>query len=380
MVVRKRQEAIVPANAGDMRGQLEECVSVLGEKLNGKTAVRVSVFVNAVENESYAIAKKMVMERLTEFFGDKMPAIGVIAQPPLGVEVALELAYVEESDAKAQYKKADGVPYVVLDCGGRKELHASGMAEADLSKPMLELSRKAFVQATAVLNAEGLDFSDVVRQWNYIERITDMQEDIQHYQLYNEVRNEFYGATEWKAGFPAATGIGMSAGGVIIDLVAVSGDVRIVPIDNPDQIDAHRYGQKVLVGNNLSHGSEKTAPQFERAKYQGNGVAGDLFISGTASIKGELTIAIDDAAEQTRVTAKNIDTLISGDNLRPRELPATDDLRPDYIRVYVKRHDDFDAIRQVCEETYSEAQALYVIADVCRDNLLVEIEGYTFAR
>ena len=42
-------------------------------------------------------------------------------------------------------------------------------------------------------------------------------------------------------GYPAATGIGTDAGGVIIDFIALSESeqVQVLPIRNPGQVDAH---------------------------------------------------------------------------------------------------------------------------------------------
>ena len=41
----------------------------------------------------------------------------------------------------------------------------------------------------------------------------------------------------------------------------------------------------------------------------------------------------------------------------------------------MKRADDVPVVRRVCEAAHGSIPALYVRADVCRDELLVEIEG-----
>ena len=47
-----------------------------------------------------------------------------------------------------------------------------------------------------------------------------------------------------------------------------------------------------------------------------------------------------------------------------------------YLRVYIKDKSDFPVVRQICEEQYGAQSCInYVEAEVCRTNLLVEIEG-----
>ena len=45
------------------------------------------------------------------------------------------------------------------------------------------------------------------------------------------------------------------------------------------------------------------------------------------------------------------------------------------LRAYVKRAADIPTVREVCEARLGPIPALYVKADVCRDELLVELEG-----
>jgi hypothetical protein len=47
--------------------------------------------------------------------------------------------------------------------------------------------------------------------------------------------------------------------------------------------------------------------------------------------------------------------------------------------VYIKRAEDYQKTRRVCESLLGELPAIYAIADVCRPDLLVEIEGVAIA-
>ena len=45
------------------------------------------------------------------------------------------------------------------------------------------------------------------------------------------------------------------------------------------------------------------------------------------------------------------------------------------LHVFVKRKEDYEEVRRVVAERYPHATTVYTLADVCRSELLVEIEG-----
>ena len=46
-----------------------------------------------------------------------------------------------------------------------------------------------------------------------------------------------------------------------------------------------------------------------------------------------------------------------------------------YLRAYIKEEHHFQEVRVLCEASFPDVSISYLQADVCRDNLLVEIEG-----
>jgi len=50
------------------------------------------------------------------------------------------------------------------------------------------------------------------------------------------------------------------------------------------------------------------------------------------------------------------------------------------VRVYIKRQEDYAKCRAVCEARLGELPTVYAVADVCRPELLVEIEGIAFSQ
>jgi enamine deaminase RidA (YjgF/YER057c/UK114 family) len=140
-----------------------------------------------------------------------------------------------------------------------------------------------------------------------------------------------------------------------------------VPIENPRQTAAYRYGARY----------SPRSPKFSRAVAVTCGPYAMIFISGTASITNSETRHAGDAAAQTRETLDNIAALIAEENLARHGLPGLGTTLGGIglARVYVKRKDDYERVRAVCEERLGELPTVYAAADVCRPDLLVEIEG-----
>ena len=70
----------------------------------------------------------------------------------------------------------------------------------------------------------------------------------------------------------------------------------------------------------------------------------------------------------------NAEYLVSNENLVRFGCKAYD-LNLLNLRVYIKNAADYDEVKATVDELYPQIPAVYTIADVCRDELLVEIEG-----
>ena len=88
-----------------------------------------------------------------------------------------------------------------------------------------------------------------------------------------------------------------------------------------------------------------------------------------------------DAAAQTHETLDNIAALVGEENLRRHGLPGLGVSLNDLVvaRVYVKRQEDYAAVRGICRQRLLAIPIIYAIADICRPELLVEIEGIAFS-
>ncbi|MFH1052215.1 MAG: hypothetical protein V1779_14950 [bacterium] len=297
-----------------------------------------------------------------------------IAQSCFVSEIAFEVQFIEgdfeviESNQKFKIiKSADAI-----------ELYASAFCEHNYDN-FQQSTDKVFEQVNKILSKYKFEINTIVRQWNYIEDILKISETGQHYQIFNDARSVFYNLDKWEAGYPAATGIGVNAGGVSIVFYAFIpiSDILIIPLNNPLQKDAHRYSKEVLVGDSME---AKTTPKFERGKLILRDDGFDIFVSGTAAIIGEEANEKSGAGQQTLTTIQNIEKLIELDNVKKnfRGFPEFKKVNISNIRVYIKNQSDFENVKQICEANYPNIPIIYLQADVCRDELLVEIEANCF--
>ena len=380
-------ESIRPTGGKIFAEQVDSCISQLsGFNDPGKEAgyfiIQQTFFIAAADRAEYDEKAAIIREKLSVLPETRFPATSVVAQAPAaGYEVVLELICTHaRAGKKVLYKSYEGLPYTLVDHGDFKVVHATGMM-GQTDDSISEAAERAFEATLGILKNEGLSINHIVRQWNYVEDIAHVKDPlntIQNYQVFNDVRARYYAGGSFEKGFPAATGIGMDTGGVIIGFIAISPaeQVRVEPVRNPRQIDAHRYSEEMLVGKETGIMDGKCTPKFERAKLVCMGKKTYVYVSGTASIVGEESVHLDDAEGQTRTTIENIYELFSKEN---QELLGLDfeasEIRFSHLRVYVKKQEDIPRVKEICEASLNCKSSLYLQSDICREELLVEIEG-----
>lgn len=330
---------------------------------NENEVIRIVVFGAPEDNLQHQRQRSQIEERFRAEFGSKAPVVAYIAQTPLRCTLAAEVTAIAKCDADRVVRCGD---YLSID----EEIYSGGIY-ASASTGIKEQAVEIFARMEEILREQQICVDDIVRQWNYIEQITLLSTQGQHYQLFNDERSRFYGQSEWTNGYPAATGIGAQTGGLTILFDALRDSrQRSLAVDNPLQVSAHAYSQQVLINNTDQH---KTTPKFERARYI-EAEHSSIYISGTAAIRGEESCC-HDVVEQTRLTMENIDHLISCENQLLSRVKSPQKMEYSTLRVYLKHKDDLHPVVEWMEQHYPEVDALYLWADICRDELLIEIEG-----
>lgn len=355
----------------------EKNISSLILDIKDKKNVVSLVFFGISTDEKYDEDLQIIRSLAEEIFEENIPLITYIIQvPDAPNKIALEIFYKPSFIHSISYLETDGIRYAIMETAKSRILITEGMQEENSEKSIGMQATDIFNKAARMLKKQKMQTKDIVRQWNYIGHITGVTEGIQHYQTFNDARAEFYGDSNWKTnGYPAATGIGMSVNRLIVSLIVIypfDDQVHIQPLNNSLQTPAHAYSEKVLV---CSTGNERHAtPKFERAKIIRNDLFGICFISGTAAIRGEQSMNSMDAALQTRQTLENIQYLISDKNLQENGIGGKVST-PSLLRVYVKYRKDIEAVKNEVGKVWPHVPAVYLEAGICREELLVEIEG-----
>jgi len=383
-LIKPSYKIIIPEVTGDFIVQWNSCLQQLLD-LKANTSlkpIRINVFVKSLNQADYLNQQIHIDATITKTFGKECPPFGVVMQEPEDPYIVIaEVGFVDQHSANVTYGSFHDRYYCIVDAENYKEYWTIGAQSVHPDFNILASSNASFSYLYDLYDHLGLSFNNIVRQWNYVGELLS-KENIdgrlrQHYQMFNETRSQFYKKYRDRKDFPAATGIGMLYLGVCIDSFSITGDdnLKIVPISNPCQSESYKYGQKVLVGAPDCALPQNQPPQFERAKLIVLKDAARLIISGTASIIGEDTVGIGDVEEQTRITIKNIQILSAPETLKTQCPEIT--LIPEtysYVRVYVKFKEDISKVKKICIEAFGDVPTTYVVADICRDNLLVEIE------
>jgi len=346
----------------NFRASIQELVSDLDAN-----CARLVLFIGATDNKDYIAKKGICSDVISTVFKAGMPAFSVISQQPLDCEVVVEIHQV----VNATIERKNG--YIVLESESLKGIFVSGLC-GDVNGSIYEQSLDVFSQMERILSAEGMNFNDIIRQWNYIERIVHCGDGHQHYQDFNDVRCSYYDKVEWKNGYPAATGIGTQYGGVVIDFNAAkvkSAEINIRPIDNSLQVAAHVYSKDLLIGEK----THKSTPKFERAKAISSDQFTTVYISGTAAIRGESSLTGVGIEKQTEITMENIENLICSKTFKDYSVGECENVELRILRVYIKNAIEVDIAKHFMNKHYSNIPTSYVLGDVCRDELLIEIEG-----
>jgi chorismatase len=228
-----------------------------------------------------------------------------------------------------------------------------------------EATRAAYVTMFELLSEFGYD--SVFRMWNFINDINgDNAEGLEVYRDFCRGRAEAFEqcAVELEE-FPAATGIGSLGGGVGFYLLACRSGGH-VNIENPRQVPAYHYPKR--------YGPR--SPRFARATYLPSG-PGQIYVSGTASVLGHRTAHQGRIVEQCRLALDNIALLIGRSNLAASGIDDGADLsRLTNIKAYVRHREHVEIVRELCAEALSPtADIAFLNVDICRSDLLVEIEG-----
>lgn len=241
------------------------------------------------------------------------------------------------------------------------DLDEAGFDATAECPPLQAASEAAYHRIFRLLDAQNL--LHLWRIWNYMADINAETHGLERYRQFNVGRQDAFIAHRRSAAgnAPAACALGLAGGPLSIAFLA--GARPAVAIENPRQVSACDYPAE--------YGPR--APIFSRGALVRPPGQEILFISGTASIVGYRTVHPGDVAGQCREALANVGSVVAEANRAARSRPfALDELA---CRVYVRHAADFPAIRDALAPHLGAGGMLYVQADICRADLLLEIEA-----
>ncbi len=253
------------------------------------------------------------------------------------------------------WRRAGGLLYGVID------LDELEFPETPGCSPLQAAGAEAYRRIFRLLDAEQVPH--LWRVWNYLDGINLETHGLERYRQFNIGRQDAFlechrGAT---GNVPAACAIGLAGGPLSIAFMA--GTTPAVAVENPRQVSAYNYPP--------DYGP--CSPTFSRAVLACLPGQEILFVSGTASIVGHQTVHPGDVAGQCREAMANIGAVLAEARSQCRSAPfSAAELT---YRVYVRHASDFRIIRDTLSPLIDGAEVLYVQADICRSDLLLEIEA-----
>ncbi|AMN45628.1 hypothetical protein ACG33_00610 [Steroidobacter denitrificans] len=247
-------------------------------------------------------------------------------------------------------------------------------------------------------------FPHLLRIWNYLDAINEGTGDMERYRQFcvgracglglGDGANLAGGSATGLRRYPAATGIGHQRRTHHVQVFWLAARQPGTAIENPRQVSAYRYPR--------IHGP--VSPHFSRATLAADGT---LLVSGTASIVGHTSRHHDDVlaqaeeilrnlaelrgqasipapvpvhAETSQTETNQVETQQAGVNHAAPIRTASDDISGghparDLMKVYLRDPALLAPVAARLRRSWPDPQILFLAGDICRRELLLEIEG-----
>ena len=237
--------------------------------------------------------------------------------------------------------------------GGARQCFVGGLSPADKLLSRAEQTRQTLESLQTILAQAGFVLADTVRTWFFLENILSWYDD------FNQARTKIYYGVKFRTGsLPASTGVGAkNPAGAALALMALAFQSpekksHAQEVASPLQCHAPAYG------SSFSRGMELPTDTGRR-----------LHISGTASIApGGKTLWVGDVRKQIKLTMDVVEAI-----LRARRFTLADFTR---ATAYFRHAGDAGIFAEwLVANHLADMPVVSTQCDVCRDNLLFELEA-----
>lgn len=206
----------------------------------------------------------------------------------------------------------------------------------------------------------------LLRIWNYLGAINEGVGDDERYRRFCVGRAAAVDAS-FNAPPPAATAIGTPQPTGSVQVIALCAREPGIALENPRQTPAWQYPREY----------SPVPPGFSRGVLVGEGDGLRLLASGTASIVGHVSRHPNDAAAQLRESLANLEVLLDEGAARSGRRFSLD--RCEALRVYLRDPADLGFVQTALAGRVALDRVLFLHGDICRRELLVELEGVFWA-
>lgn len=211
----------------------------------------------------------------------------------------------------------------------------------------------------------ALGYPHLLRIWNYFPGINHHHDELEQYKRFCIGRHRAFShiGEDFYTILPAATAVGTQSGHLQIHFLA--GKLPGMHLENPRQLSAYHYP--------ATYGPK--SPLFARATLATIKREQILFIAGTASIVGHNTQHQGKFEAQAKETLRNIEALINFAKVNT-QTGAHHPEKPNLLKIYMRHQEHFPKIKEIISSSLGDSvSVLYLQGDICRSELLVEIEG-----
>lgn len=269
------------------------------------------------------------------------------------------LAEVWTSTLQVTYHQIEGI-----HCAMNDEV-LFGALQVDESQGTLLDTLTYTAYRRLLVQARALGYPHLLRMWNYFPHINRESDGLERYQRFCAGRHQ--ALAEGLSGFPrtlpAGTAVGTMSGPLIIHFLAARQPGT--HIENPRQVRAYEYPR--VYG--------PRSPSFARATLQPSTSGSHLLIAGTASVVGHVSVHIGEPHKQTLEIIHNLNALLTHTEQLHR-VTRGQWYGQALFKIYIRHPEHFATVRDILKEQLpSHTQVLYLQGEMCRSELLLEIEG-----
>ena len=271
----------------------------------------------------------------------------------------LPLAEVWTSTLPVSYHQAEGI-----HCAMNDEVLFGALQLEERPGTLLDILtyhayRRLLVQARA------LGYPHLLRAWNYFPHINRESNGLERYQRFCAGRHQAFAEclSDFPQTLPAGTAVGTMSGPLNIHFLAARQPGTHV--ENPRQVSAYEYPR--VYG--------PRSPSFARATLRPSISGSHLLIAGTASVVGHASVHIGEPYQQTLEILHNLNALITQTEQR-HGVTRGQWYGQALFKVYIRHPEHFATVHAILKaQLPSHTQVLYLQGEMCRSELLLEIEG-----